>query len=101
MSETSGYWTTNKKEINKLTKERDRLNRELELLRQRDILKANISRQKKEKFYRSGTGKVYLTGIQSAKAVERKLTSPGVKKTASKLTSDLKKLSKKLMSEGL
>jgi hypothetical protein len=98
---TSKYWKFNfqkkpitQEELNKLKKERDRLSKEIEGLRERDILKAEIKRSKTEKFYRSPSGKLALTLRQAGGTLAHnwQTSAPERKKLGKELLNLYKKL---------
>jgi len=93
---TSSYWSPKEKELNRLRKEQERLNKELVILKQRDILKQEIKRAKKEKFYRSPTGKLYLGTASAIGGIKKEMEKPETKKATSKLMKDIEKAWKKL-----
>lgn len=93
---TSKYWSTSKAEIKRLKKRRKELNKEIQMLRERDMLKAEIARQSREKFYRSRAGKAYLTGKRIGGGIKKIATSPETKKRMSKLERDIEALGKKV-----
>lgn len=94
---SSKYWSSSHSEVRKLMQENKRLSKEIEMLRQRDILKASIKRQKTEKFYRSPAGQA-VTGISSAfRSLEKQATKPETKRAVSKLSQDFQRLGKKLL----
>jgi len=79
MVDSGKYWKipafkreTEYAKTKRLSKEKQRLEKEVGVLRQRDILQAEIKRAKKEKFYRSRAGKVKLFMDKSAVAFQQK-----------------------------
>lgn len=95
---SSSYWSNKQQEIKRLTNEKMKLQKEIEFLRHRDILKAEVSKQKKEKFYRTPIGQTYSKLGSAYRALEKEATSPKTKQAVSKLEKDIGKLAKKLLS---
>lgn len=94
---TSNYWSQSEaQKVRKLEAERKKLESELNVLRQRDILKQQIARAKKEKFYRSPGGKIYLGTAAAIGGIKRELQKPETKKAMTKVERDIGRLWKKL-----
>lgn len=86
---TSKYWEM-QKQIKRLKKQKKKTAKELEIMRQRDVLQKQVKRQKQEKFYRSKLGKFT---VASRKAWEGSAeTRKKARKTMAKAYKDLSKL---------
>lgn len=88
MASSSKYWKL-KQEVIKLKKQTKKEEEKLELMRERDILKNKLERQKKERFFRSKGGRFIVGTRKFIKSTEpqRKNINKELKKRYKKWSS--------------